>query len=63
MDPTTNCGNCRTCLDGKFTDYGWPVLATRMIVCPICGDKRCRKADDHENDCNDRPFRYGSSEN
>lgn len=28
----------------------WLTLA-HMIVCPLCGDKRCPKAADHENEC------------
>ena len=63
MDPTTNCGNCYTCLTGVTTESGLPVLMTRMIVCPICGNKRCPKANDHENDCTDsnEPGQPGSA--
>ena len=28
-----------------------PVHLTRMILCPVCGNKRCPKATDHWNDC------------
>ena len=54
MDPTENCGNCHRCLKGKMVKFG-PIAieerATRMIVCSICGNKRCPKATDHENVC------------
>lgn len=46
-----NCNNCRKCLSDKVTDTGLPVLLTRMIVCPICGNKRCPKATNHEFSC------------
>lgn len=26
-------------------------LATRMSLCPLCGDKRCQRARDHANAC------------
>jgi hypothetical protein len=42
-----NCGRCRRCLDGKLDDYGVPIVATRFIVCPDCGNKRCPKASNH----------------
>lgn len=57
MDPTTNCGNCHKCLEGKTVDLGngfsIPVSRTRMIVCSVCGNKRCPHATDHELDCTD----------
>ena len=28
-----------------------PMSATRMIVCPTCGNKRCPHASDHDLDC------------
>lgn len=46
-----NCGNCHRCLEGKRDDYGFPVAATRMILCPTCGNKRCPRATDHELTC------------
>lgn len=55
MDPTSNCGNCHTCLRGQVVDLGGglevSVTATRMILCPVCGCKRCPKATDHELPC------------
>ncbi len=44
--PRRNCGNCNRCLAGDVM-----TVATRMIVCPDCGDKRCAKADDCKNEC------------
>ncbi|MEM5400848.1 hypothetical protein [Paraburkholderia unamae] len=52
-----NCENCRECLRDATTHGGWPVLATRMVVCPTCGNKRCPHATNHELACtgsNDR---------
>ena len=40
----SGCGSCHTCLD-DFTKM------TRMIVCVTCGNKRCPKANDHNNEC------------
>lgn len=65
MDPTTNCGNCHCCLDGQTVNvYGIkiPIVTTRMVLCPICGNKRCPKATDHENDCtgSNEPGQRGS---
>lgn len=57
-----NCGNCHKCLEGKMTEYGWPVTATYMIVCPECGNKRCPKATDHNFKCSgsNEPGQAGS---
>ena len=49
-----NCGNCHRCLDGVKIDVGMgrlPVIGTRMIVCPECGNKRCPRATDHNLEC------------
>jgi hypothetical protein len=35
------CGRCWKCLDSHQF----------MILCPDCGNKRCPKANDHENAC------------
>lgn len=48
--PTCECRNClaeRNAQDGS----GWPVLATRMILCPVCGNKRCPHATYHKLAC------------
>lgn len=46
------CG-CRRCLKERDArdECGWPILATRMILCPICGNKRCPHATDHRLVC------------
>ena len=49
-----DCGNCHNCLEGAvYSAYGleFPVLGSRMILCPDCGCKRCPKASDHMLDC------------
>jgi hypothetical protein len=49
-----NCGNCHKCLEGLTIEVGIgkiPVTSTRMILCSICGNKRCPKASDHELAC------------
>ena len=51
-----NCGNCLRCLEGEisYTNIGpLPVIANRMILCSICGNKRCPHATDHELSCTD----------
>jgi len=49
---TDNCMNCHECLAGHNDSVtGWPTLATKMIVCPQCGNKRCPKASDHQLPC------------
>lgn len=43
------CGRCHKCLEGKterIGDHDWPMTALRMVVCEICGNKRCPKATD-----------------
>lgn len=46
-----NCGNCYECLKDSKEENGLPTVLTRMIVCPICGNKRCPKATDHNLEC------------
>ena len=50
-----DCRNCHMCLRGVKVEF-WngvslPVAATRMIVCPDCGNKRCPKASAHRLAC------------
>jgi len=54
---------CETCLKGKLNEHGWPILATRMILCSVCGNKRCPKATDHNLECtnSNEPGQKGSS--
>ena len=44
------CGQCHRCLE-NVTENGWPARLVRMILCPVCGNKRCPKATDHEHEC------------
>jgi len=46
-----NCKNCWHCLDGVRNEHGFLVTSSRMIVCAICGNKRCPHATDHELKC------------
>lgn len=51
MENTFYCGNCYECLKDEKDARGLPVVATRMIVCECCGNKRCPKATNHLLDC------------
>jgi len=54
--------NCHVCLDGKLNEQGQPILASRMILCPDCGNKRCPRATDHTLACtaSNEPGQAGS---
>lgn len=61
------CG-CTRCLNesGKTADFlgmQVPIASTRMVLCAICGNKRCPHANDHRNACNDsnEPGQPGSN--
>jgi hypothetical protein len=43
----TDCGRCHKCLKG-ITSGGMSITSMYMIICPICGNKRCPKATDHD---------------
>ena len=47
---------CQTCRPITLSDM-------RMVLCPICGNKRCPKATDHRNACtgSNEPGQPGSS--
>lgn len=47
-----SCGNCHKCYKGRalFGENG-PRFLDRMLLCPVCGNKRCPKASDHELPC------------
>lgn len=49
LEPIFKCW-CNKCNEGVFLN-GIPFAATRMILCPDCGDKRCPKASDHTKQC------------
>lgn len=55
---------CHACIK-KYDirdDHGGLISMSRMIVCPICGNKRCPHASDHELGCTDsnEPGQVGS---
>ena len=51
-----NCGSCHTCLDGL-------AKMTMMVLCITCGNKRCPRANDHNNECSgsNSPGQKGSA--
>ncbi len=53
---------CYTCLDDPSRGFENPVL-TRMVLCPVCGNKRCPKATHHDNECthSNEPGQPGSN--
>ena len=51
QEPVDGCGKCHACLVGVNDESGFPVTATRMILCPICGNKRCPHASNHRYAC------------
>jgi len=47
---------CHRCIkehDLRMPGRLYPLNATKMILCPTCGNKRCPKASDHRLDCTD----------
>lgn len=42
---------CYNCNKDRKTEQGWPWVATRMILCPECGNKRCPHSTDHNLEC------------
>jgi len=55
MTELWNC-ECHRCIGekklGKQTPLGWmPLSSTKMILCPVCGNKRCPHASDHALKC------------
>ncbi|KPB51360.1 Uncharacterized protein AC511_1518 [Pseudomonas coronafaciens pv. oryzae] len=52
-----NC-ECHRCIDehklGQQIGFMWvPLSSTKMILCPVCGCKRCPRASDHDLACTD----------
>lgn len=41
--------SCARCDPGHA--FGGTLIASRMSVCPVCGNKRCPKGADHDNTC------------
>ena len=53
MTQVHQCG-CYHCASARTEPIsGLPEVMTRMIVCPICGDKRCPRAAHHGNECSE----------
>jgi len=44
------CG-CYNCMSHVRGEHGFPMVLSQMILCPECGNKRCPKATDHNNEC------------
>jgi hypothetical protein len=44
---------CHKCIkeNNLTNEAGWPLSSCVMIVCDICGNKRCPKASDHALAC------------
>lgn len=45
------CHKCMASVRVPFGDSTVPYAMTRMILCPVCGNKRCPHASDHELAC------------
>jgi hypothetical protein len=45
------CGCARCITEANLRNDGMPLMISFMIVCPICGNKRCPRASDHRNEC------------
>jgi len=61
-DATTECG-CWKCLKSKAPNPRPPFYPNKMVVCGTCGNKRCPKANNHENACtnSNEPGQAGSA--
>lgn len=49
--PPANCECHRCAREKKLGLHPFPLAMTKMILCPICGNKRCPKASDHRLAC------------
>lgn len=64
--PTRGDGGCecRACMNAwrNAQDPSEMMIGGSFIVCPICGNKRCPKASNHENACSgsNEPGQAGS---
>lgn len=49
-------------VDNALSFQGIPMYMTKMILCPICGNKRCPHATDHNLECtnSNEPGQKGS---
>ena len=47
-----NCGNCHRCVkEAKKGLVGIEAVLHKMLLCSVCGSKRCQKVSDHRLDC------------
>jgi hypothetical protein len=55
------CG-CWKCLEEEKSEDGTPLIVTFMVLCSICGNKRCPHASDHNLACtnSNEPEQEGS---
>lgn len=63
VDKKCDCHRCLHERDERDETGAFPAAATRMIVCDLCGNKRCPHANDHDNPCTGRnePGQPGSA--
>jgi hypothetical protein len=64
LTPDESCGSCSRCVAAIMAAKPWPDnLMWPFIVCAECGNKRCPKANNHENECtgSNEPGQPGSS--
>jgi hypothetical protein len=61
--PQCTCHACIKAHDIRDAGGRFPLSATRMILCPICGNKRCPHATDHRCHCtgSNEPGQPGSA--
>lgn len=62
-EPRDRC-RCRRCLDERGAMIGdLPETLARMVVCEVCGNKRCPHATDHRRACtkSNAPGQAGSA--
>ena len=61
---SNECESCHRCIEEKKLTgaFDFPLSSSVMIVCPICGNKRCPKASDHRLECtnSNEPGQKGS---
>lgn len=51
LKPECTCHACIQKFDLKDPNGIFPLSSFIMVLCPICGNKRCPKASNHELEC------------